>query len=177
MSANKNVGLPVNTGWFVSSQHNFAPRNAAADVHAELVAWYLSQDHELRQMFANCPARWIITVQLGRGTVHLNLYTEEELHSRQRCAERDLSRMAVLAVDREMDAIDASAEMRAITATSFPRAYCVRSLNAEERASLDRYQLMLEEEGVAGLHARAKRGLQMCLDVLSQPPAEVLQHH
>lgn len=176
MSAKKNVGLPVNTGWFVSNQHDYAPRNAAADVHAELVAYYLAHDQELRHMFADCPARWIITVQLGRGTVHLNLYTEEELNSRQRCTERDLSRMAVMAVNRDMDAIPAAASMLGTVATSFPRAYCARSLNAEERARLDRYQLMLEEDGVEGFRAKANRGLQMCLDVLSQPPAEVLHH-
>ncbi len=167
MSAVRKSEVPLNTGWFFSNQHNYAPRGTTLAIHAELARLILKRDEQLRDMVRNCPARWYVTVQLGRDTLHLNLYTEDEIHSRQRCAERDLSLMAIFSVDRDMDLQPGRPEL---LATSYPRHYGVRSLTCEEKIYLNALQSAFEEHGVDGYYAKSKVAVDSMLHLMSSTP-------
>lgn len=168
MSAARKNEVPVNTGWFFSNQHNYAPRGTTLAIHAELARLILRRDEQLREMVRNCPARWYVTVQLGRDTLHLNLYTEDEIHSRQRCAERDLSLMAIFSVDRDMDLQSVNAEL---LSTSYPRHYGVRSLTSEEQIYLNVMQSAFDEHGVDGYYAKTKATVDGMLHLMDSTPA------
>lgn len=177
MSAIKQTGLPVNYGWYTSQQHNYKPRDVSLEIHEELARAILSNDDVFMKMAADAESGLTVSIQVGRDTLHMSVYTGDELFSRQRCTERDLSKSVLLMVGRDCKLRSVFRTDVERIATSYPSFYSVRSLTPAEVARLDYWQEIYAELGIEGARAKLIEGVALLVATCKDPSFDPLAVH
>jgi hypothetical protein len=161
----KNPSFPTNYGWVMSNTHQYGPRNCSQEVYQRLCETLLRVDADFIHLLRQCADRWIVSVVLGRTSVHLNLYDPtvvDDPLAREMSQPANLGNAVFFEVDRHMNFLPVSGERSLRVRHTHPMFYAVRHLRLQDMKMLDSMQASLEGDlGIA-------RAAQPVSDILEQ---------
>ncbi len=153
--------FPENYGWVTSRMHGYKPRDAADDVKQALCEMFLQNDKDFQHLLRQCAATWIVSVVLGKDTVHMNVYDPYLVdHPDQVMTQSaQLTHAQMFEVDRQCTLRPLTPERVQAVHRCHAMVYSARTLKSQEVQALDQYQKRLENVAPAGVSGTARAAL------------------